>query len=249
MKNRFSFLSLSLLFLLACNLLSQPTAAPTLVPTDTSVPPTETVPAPEPSPTVAPLFFRDDFNEVLAEGWTWQNETPSHWNLTAERGWLELTVLGGHIPSGDYSNLLLRLAPSGNFRLETRLRFEPVANFQFAGLIVYQSDVDFLMAGRAYCERSDLCVGDGLYFDNYINSNFVGDNLATPYTQGAEVSLRLERLNDTYTFFASADGSNWTEIGAQRNALNPLLVGLTTGQNESGPVMAQFDYFQITGSP
>lgn len=248
MKTRFAFLSVSLLLLLACNLLSQPTAAPTLAPSPTSVPPTETV-APPPSPTVTPLFFRDDFNEVLAAGWTWQNETPSHWNLTAARGWLELTVLGGHIPSGDYSNLLLRLAPTGNFRLETRLNFEPIANFQVAALIVYQSDVDFLMAGRAFCDLPDTCVGDGLYFDNYINSNFVGANFATDYTQGAEVSLRLERLNDVYTFFASADGSNWTEIGSQRNALNPLLVGLTTGQNESDPVLAQFDYFQITDLP
>lgn len=248
MKTRTAFLSVTVLFLLACNLLSpQPTAAPTLPPSETSAPPpTATTP---PEPTAAPLFFRDDFNGVLAEGWLWQNETPSHWNLTSERGWLEMTVLAGHINSSDYSNLLLRLAPEGNFRLETRLNFSPAANYQVAGLIVYQSDVDFLIAGRAFCDRPDLCVGDGLYFDNYINSAFQTDNFATAYTQGADVYLRLERNNDFYTFFASPNGSDWTEIGSQRNGLNPLLIGLWTGQNESTALPARFDYFQVTGLP
>lgn len=249
MKTRLTFLSVSVLFLLACNLLSPPpTAAPTSPPSETSAPPQPTATVP-PEPTAAPLFFRDDFNEVLAEGWLWQNETPAHWNLTSERGWLEMTVLAGHITGSDYSNLLLRLAPDGDFRLETRLNFSPVSNFQVAGLVVYQSDVDFLLAGRAFCDRADLCVGDGLYFDNYINAAFQAGNFAADYDQGADVYLRLERDRDFYTFFASADGSNWTEIGSQRNGLNPLLIGLWTGQNESTSLPARFDYFQVTGLP
>jgi serine/threonine protein kinase len=217
---------------------SQSPVSPTQFPTATVTP----------EPAAAQSFFRDDFDGVLAEGWFWQNETPSHWNLTAEHGWLEMTVLPGRIKDGDYSNLLLRFAPGGNFRLETRLNFSPISNFQFAGLIVYQSDVEFLQAGRAYCEPSDLCVGEGLYFDNYINGVFQADNLAAVYRE-AEVYLRLERQNDLYTLFASANGTDWDEIGSQRNGLNPLLIGLTTGQNGSNPLPARFDYFQVTQLP
>jgi serine/threonine protein kinase len=217
---------------------SQSPVSPTQFPTATATP----------EPAAAQSFFRDDFDGVLAEGWFWQNETPSHWNLTAEHGWLEMTVLPGRIKDGDYSNLLLRFAPGGNFRLETRLNFSPISNFQFAGLIVYQSDVEFLQAGRAYCEPSDLCVGEGLYFDNYINGVFQADNFAAVYRE-AEVYLRLERQNDLYTLFASANGTDWDEIGSQRNGLNPLLIGLTTGQNGSNPLPARFDYFQVTQLP
>jgi len=249
MKTRFILL-LSALLIFACALPGpSPTSAPTVVsePTQTTVPPTLTAVIPTDTPTVASIFFRDDFNDALAGGWTWQNEDPANWSLSAERGWLQIMVGSGEITSSDYTNLFLRLAPSGDFQIETLLHFKPVADFQFAGLIIYQSDVDFLQAGRAYCAASDVCLGDGLYFDNFINSSWQAKNFATTYKQGDEVYLRLQRKGELYTFFASSDANNWTEIGQQRSGLEPLLIGLTAAQNTDGPIPARFDYFQVTG--
>jgi beta-xylosidase len=237
MKMRYILLIGSLL-LSACNL-----AAPAA--TNTSVPVTQVMPSATPIP--SSTLFRDDFDATLKEGWAWQNEDPASWSLSTRPGWIEINVQRGHIVASNYTNLMLRLAPAGDFQIETSLEFEPVANFQFAGLVVYQSDVDFLQAGRAYCDPSGTCVGSGLYFDNYSRLNVKGSNLAAPYEAGELVYLRLQRKGDTYIFFASPDAIHWIEMGQHQNELEPLLVGVVAGQNNDGaPISAYFGYFQIS---
>ena len=243
MKIRHILLAGSLL-LSACNLATS-ADKPASAPNSTPVPATEAVSNPTPIPTST--LFRDDFDATLEDGWAWQNEDPAHWSLNARPGWIEITVQPGHISTGNYSNLLLRLAPAEDFQIEASLEFEPVANFQFAGLVVYQSDVDFLQAGRAYCQPSGTCIGSGLYFDNYSRNKIQSSNLAAPYEAGKLIYLRLQRKGDTYTFFTSQDGISWTEMGQHQNGLEPLLVGLVADQNNDGlPIPAHFGYFQIT---
>jgi beta-xylosidase len=224
---------------------SSPTQEPTVAPA-TEVPPTQALPTATSVPSAD--LFRDEFNQVLAGGWSWQNEDAANWSLSAQPGWLEITLQRGHIVTGNYANLLLRPAPEGDFQIETSLGFEPQANFQFAGLVVYQSDSDFLQAGRAFCEGTDICLGDGLYFDKYRQNTSEPPNFATPYEGGASVHLRLQREGDSYTFFASPDGVNWTEIGSHQSDIEPLQVGLMASQNNDGvPLSARFDYFMISG--
>jgi len=246
MKNKL-ILSIGLLLSLACSLSTPaPTQDPVSVP-DTEVPTTQVPLTPTSEPTAAPAFFRDDFNQVLAGGWSWQNEDPVNWNMDARAGWLEIIILPGHIVTGNYSNLLLRSPFDGDFQIETGLVFQPAANFQFAGLVVYESDSDFLQAGRAFCQGADNCIGDGLYFDTYTNGTFQGTNFATPYDGGNLVHLRLQRRGDVYTFFASPDGLNWTEIGSHQSGVEPERVGLVASQNNDGvPLPARFDYFMLT---
>jgi beta-xylosidase len=246
MKTR-NIITIGLLLSLACSLSTPaPTQGPVSVP-DTEVPATRAPLTPTPEPTASPAFFRDDFNQVLAGGWSWQNEDSANWNMNAQAGWLEIRVLPGHIVAGDYSNLLLRSPFDGDFQIETSLVFDPAANFQFAGLMIYESDSDFLQAGRAFCQGGDNCIGDGLYFDRYTAGAFQGPNFAAPYEVGILVHLRLQRRGDAYTFFASADGISWTEIGRHQSDLEPRRVGLVAAQNNEGiPIPARFDYFMLT---
>jgi len=213
--------------------------------TDTSSP-TKTVPPPTSTATEKAGFNRDDFNGALASDWIWKNEDAQNWNLSAETGWLEIMVSPGHITSGSYSNLLLHPAPTGDFQLETAVKIIPVANFQFAGLIIYETDSNFIQAGRAYCDNPTTCIGEGLYLDNYVNSTFQSPNFATPYDSGELVYLRLQRQDDIYTFFASPDKNDWTEIGQHQNKMDPLFIGLIAAQNISSPIPALFDYFEVT---
>jgi len=243
-------LPFAMLVILACGLPGS--ATPDVQDTDEFIPAAET-PAPEQAdqsqsgrPTDEAPFTRDDFEGSLLPGWTWQNENPDQWSLSAEAGWLEIMAAPGHITGGSYANLLLRPAPAGDFQLETALRFVPQANFQFAGLIVYQSDADFVQAGRAYCLDSAVtCIGDGLYLDNYVNNTFQSPNFATPYDSGELVHLRLQRTGAAYIFSASPDGINWSEIGQQENGMDPLFIGLIATQNNSGLLPALFDYFEV----
>ncbi len=217
----------------ACSSPSAPKAEPALpiIPTNTDVP----APTIAPTPTPDLLIFKDDFNGAIGPGWTVQNINKKT-SLTNNPGWLEIIAKS---PVGS-KNYLLRPIPEGNFDLETKLIFEPVANYQIAGLIIYYSSTNFIQFGRAYVNGND-----GFYMDNIKSGNFIGSNFATPAPGTDTVYLRLRRQNDTYTSFYSEDGSNWIEIGSHTSTIKPKSVGFMAGQSTSGSRPAQFDYFVI----
>ena len=221
---------------------TQPSPIPPteLLQPSTEIPPTATV--------VDPNYFRDDFDTNLAAGWQWLRENPDNWSLTAVPGALQINVDGGQVSDETITNLLLRPAPAGNFQIETKVTFSPKANFQFAGLIIYESPPNLIQAGRAFCDLPDVCVGDGLYVDYYNNGSFVTPNFAAPYTE-SEVYLRLIRQGDTYTFQSSSDGSEWILRGGTVSTMNPLQIGLAAGQNTTGLIPALFDYFEVRSLP
>jgi len=193
-------------------------------------------------------YFRDDFDNNLGPGWQWLREVPSNWSLTAVPGWLQINVDGGEVSDETMTNLLLRAAPAGNFQMETRITFSPKADFQFAGLIIYESPSNLIQAGRAFCDLPDVCVGNGLYVDYYNNGSFVTPNFAATYPE-SEVYLRLIRQGNTYTFQSSADGSEWILRGGTVSSMNPLQIGLAAGQNTTGIIPASFDYFEVSSLP
>ena len=238
----------------ACNFLAPPTPAPSAIiviqPSSTatmipSLTPTEVPPTASPVPTADPNFFRDDFDGSLATSWTWVREDPNGWSLTDVPGELQMTVGGGYVSAHTNANMLLRPAPPGNFQIETQITFNPRDNFQFAGLILYESDSDFIQAGRGYC-RSFECVGEGLYMDYYRKGILVKPDFGQPYREVGPFLLRLSRRADTYTFEASGDGKVWFIVGSHTTDLNPLQIGLVTGQRLQGTNLpATFDYFEV----
>ena len=223
-----------------------PTETP-IPPTVTPVPPTET---PTPSPTPDPLIFKDDFEGTLGEGWEWVRENNEFWSLSNNAGWLEITARRGYVRDGTMENMLLRTAPETNFELETQLKFIPNGNFQIAGLILYESAANYVVFGRAFCNAQNVCVGDGFYFDQIANGDFVQDNFATTAPASDTVYLRLRREGNTCTAYASEDGKEWQVIGAHISETNPLFIGLVAGQTAQGtPQPAQFNYFTINVLP
>jgi len=241
----------SALLILACGLLSPGTPIPE--PTKPISPPTTPPPTPT-SPSslfsdLGTILFRDDFDGSLGVGWEWTREDPSNWSLTTAPGSLQINVGPGQVNAEDNSNLLLRPIPSGNIQIETKVTFKPVANFQFAGLIIYESSSNFVQVGRAFCDEVSICVGDGFYMDYYEDGSFVAPNYAQPFTQGDTVYLQLIRRDETYTLQTSTDGENWTLRGTTTSNMNPLQIGLVAGQNTSSVIPAVFDYFEVTSLP
>ena len=228
----------SLLFLLSCAAPTQSTVDPIQSPENIAV----TAPVNDPN------YFRDDFNEALGEGWQWRNEDANNWSLSAVPGALQIYVDGGQVSDDTIRNLLLRQAPVGNFQIETKVTFSPRADYQLAGLIVYESPPNIIQAGRAFCDLPDVCVGDGLYVDYYNNGNFVTPNFAASYTN-SDAYLRLVRQGDTYTFQSSSNGSEWILRGGTVSTMNPLQIGLVAGQNTVDLIPALFDYFEVRGLP
>ncbi|MBI5840435.1 MAG: DUF1349 domain-containing protein [Chloroflexi bacterium] len=218
-------------------------------PTETPIPSATLPPTPSPLPTAHLSFFRDEFNEYLGLGWQWLNEYPAKWSLTAVPGSLQIDLSTGYLFAGNIQNVLLRAAPAGNFQIETAMLFRPVENFQFAGIIVYESPLNYLQVGRGYCQGDPKCIGRGFYMEYYENKKSMPPNIALPYDKNTLLYMRLTREGDKYTFDASADGQIWYFVAERTASFEPLQVGLMAGQNEGSPVVADFSFFQVSSYP
>jgi hypothetical protein len=158
---------------------------------------------------------------------------------------LQINAGSGSVYDDTITNLLLRAAPMGDFQFETKVTFQPTADFQFTGLIAYESPLNYIQAGRAFCGSLPTCAGDGLYIDYYRNGEFILPNFAVAYSETDEIYLRLVRDRDTYVFHTSPDGSEWTLQGGQASAGQPMQIGLIAGQSRAGTIAALFDYFEV----
>lgn len=252
---------ISLLFatlISSCSLIPQPAVVPSSnlelrpLPTRTPVPsptPTEAPPTQTPSPTPDPKFFRDDFSGSLDPQWTWLREDPRQWSLTEEPGMLQINVRGGYVAAHTNSNVLLRPAPEGDFQIETQLDFHPTGNFQFAGLLLYENDSNFIQAGRQYCTAA-ACVGEGLYMDYYRRGVAIKPDFGQPQRGRDPIALRLSKRGDLYTFEASTNGKVWYLVGSHTGNFNPTQIGLVTGQHLRGTTApARFEYFEVRSLP
>jgi beta-xylosidase len=130
--------------------------------------------------------------------------------------------------------------------IETSLLFDPKDNNQFAGLILYESNENFIQAGNSYCDPVNGCEGQGLYFDIYLDGNLTLPRVINK-VELVSLSLRVTRQGNLFSFFTSPDGKVWYLVTRQEVAMKALQVGLVAGQNVDGntPPAALFDYFEI----
>ena len=219
------------------------------VPTEAAAPTNSSTTEPSLLPSESPtVSFRDDFNAALADGWTWIGENTGLWSLSANPGYLRITLNSGNC-STEVKNVPLQPAPAGNYEIGTLIDFTPISDFQVAGLFIYQDDANMLMFGRAFCSLVGQCVGNGVYFDSYINGAFTGSNFATSTINPSRLHIRLQRFANVFKGFYSEDGEEWVMIGQHSNDLVPSGVGLFTGQSCEEGVPADFDFFTITTLP
>jgi regulation of enolase protein 1 (concanavalin A-like superfamily) len=146
-------------------------------------------------------------------------------------------------------NILLREATSQNFQITTHVQFEPTSNFQGAGLIVYQDDLNTVALIRAFCNTPGQCVGNGIYFDNIQSGNWTGTNFGTDTVAKDEAFLRIDKTGSTLTGYYSEDGSNWVAIGTHDAPLADPKVGLLAGNSNVVGATAYFDYFMLQDMP
>jgi beta-xylosidase len=227
-----------------------PTPTNTLVPTST---PTQIPPTPTPTLTPFPPF-RDDFNQVLEEGWAWIRESRFGWNLHEKPGFLRIEV------ELDTNQVLVRHAPEDDFEISTRVLFTPFSNFQSAGLIILQDDEHFLSFHRGMCDYIEIvpeaCQGNAIYF-NHIDHDVgvpeegysIGPQYPTRTIEISEAYLRLTREGRIYTAYYSDDGETWVIIGRQESDLFPFYVGIHTFGAETYLAEADFDYFTLDTIP
>ena len=240
-------LTLLVLFLAACGGTPAPTVETTVTPVIFA---TQTIP-PTTTATVAPFLFRDDFEGTLAAGWSWIGEDPTHWNLTEVPGSMRIILQPSNMNDGEPKNFLVREAPNENFEIATLAHFAPTSNFQFAGLLIYQSQGSAFQFGRSFaqCQFEAFCAGNAIYFDIMEGGAGGKPNFVTSVTSESQAFLRLQRKGTSYTGYYSEDGTDWIIIGTHESNIKPQFVGLIASQAYEAETTADFDYFTIEVLP
>jgi branched-chain amino acid transport system substrate-binding protein len=202
---------------------------------------------PDPATLPAYTYWTDDFSATtLDEAWSWVNEDSTHWSLIANPGFLRITL-----QQTSYTNWLVQPVPAGDFDIQTHVVFNPVENFEIAGLVLYQENGTHLLLGRAFCEFGyPACAeGNGIYFDRMEDNLLTSDNFAmrTPYEDQAY--LRIIHAGENYTAYVSQDGADWWLVGrhvmgAEYN-LTSMGLATGTGAQEVAEIYADFDFFKV----
>ncbi len=204
----------------------------------------------------ARVFSRtDNFKEKkLRKYWRWKREDPTHWSLTARPGFLRIVAQPGGLLGGENNtkNLLMQKAPPGDFAITTHLFFTPTVNFQFAGLLAYQDDDNYVWLGRSYCDYAPpTCVGNGIYFDHEEKGVFIEHAILATTNQN-EAYLRIVRTGNSYSGYYSADNVNWSLVGTfiLAQGFTPKVgLGADTSYTAAPELNADFDFFRVTAIP
>lgn len=190
-------------------------------------------------------FFQDDFDGFLAKGWQWLNEDPANWSLQAVSGSLQINVGKGYLNLKNAVNVLLVSAPDGDFQVETSLNFPAKGRTHFTGLLLYESEENFIQAGHAYCNPVNRCVGNGIYLEEYNQGKLVQESFAAQNYDRDSVQLRLIYKAGVLTFLTSPNGLAWYRISESKPGFKILQLGLVAGQNQKEVTPVVFDYFQV----
>lgn len=194
------------------------------------------------APVTSPPIWIDEFDgPPLDSRWSWMNEDPAYWSLTARPGFLRITT------TEQLKNDLYQSAPPGDFIIQTSVLITPSENFQQAGLMIYLDEDNQLSLKRGYADPNvcPTCAGNAIYFDILDDGQFTNYVMTT--TVQGETHLRLIRTGPGNTFHGSVSENNidWTEFATHTVAFVPTTIGLRAAsfQAAASEIPADFDYF------
>ncbi|MFZ1701214.1 MAG: DUF1349 domain-containing protein [Pyrinomonadaceae bacterium] len=164
-------------------------------------------------------------------------------------------VLRVRIPSGKDMFGENRSAPryikaiTGDFQMETRVRFMPKENYQGAGLFIYKDEVNYLRFERAYGGVGGG--GEGIRIDYRKGDKY--EPLVTPNdlpTEAEEVDLRLVRSGRIFTAYWRLDeDSEWREAGEFESDYPETVMAGLIACNTAREVTAEFAYIRLLPVP
>ncbi len=208
-------------------------------------------------PPVAPIIYDDEFNgPTLNPRWSWLNEDPTHWSLTASPGNLRIVGKTGDMwmQCNNPTNLLLQPSPADNFEMQAKLVINPTTNYQQGGLIVFADQDNYLKLDVVWTTYHNGLVVEHLMEQQGVVLN----SFNWPWVKinsGTNAFLKISKIGSTYYGFYSSDGQNWTTVGsfAAPNLSNAkfgiyAIASFSQPASCSGSVpdiTVDFDYFHV----
>ena len=180
----------------------------------------------------------DQFDETTLDSrWEWLYEDPTHWSLSDQPGYMRIVTQQGSLLFGGAKNVLLTTPTLENYRISTKVDFQPTELVQQASLLIYQDDENFLQLGYRY-------IGDHAVTFRIETPE---DSQATNITATATTMyLRIKKFHNTYAGEYSIDGNTWFEVDRFNVQFNNAKVGLNVQNGPStADIPADFDYFEF----
>lgn len=213
-----------------------------------------------PTPTVAPLppdaikiekpinVSFSTYSKDWPVGWQWidpeEKYKPTSKNV--KKRVLSVTIPTGKDLYGDNRTAPRYVKPiTGDFQIETRVKFLPKENYQGAGLLIFRDDNNYIRFERAYGGVGGG--GEGLRLDMRTPEGY--KPLVTPNdlpTEAPEVDLKIVREGGMFTAFWRVDEeSEWREAGqAEADYPETILAGLVA-VNTAREVVAEFAHIRL----
>ena len=223
---------------------------------------------------VGGLLDRDEFDGTTLDGdWSWAEGRVG--GATVSGGLLRWEVEHTDLfVDSNTASVLVRDAPTGDYVVETKVRLQGLPdegccfNFAQAGLVIYDSDDDFVKLTSASIwetrqtefakEISDPQEGQSRYGNTVVGppgEDWTYLRIVVERLTGAD---QREALGDTerYTAYTSQDGVTWVRGGVWTHSLGTDaqigLVSMGATDQVVSPITAEFDYVRVsslTGGP
>lgn len=194
-----------------------------------------------------------DRSAFLADGWDFLARTASGSNRNTEQttgAVVTFDPAGGiHIPAdtgdlwenlNDTRNSLFRDLPSAWTRVSTRIRFAPVANFQQAGLVVYQDDDNYFQITHVFNGNRRI-----VSVSEQNGTGALTGSVAADEVTDVHLSLQRDPAGGTISASYSLDGVLWHPLGTSTQTLNAPRLGLIVGASEGGFPVATVDWVSV----
>lgn len=216
-------------------------------------------PTPSPSPTAYPVEAVKVDKLVNVSFSTYSKDWPVGWQwIDPEEKYkptphdVHMRVLRVRVPSKKDLFGENRSAPryvkaiTGDFQIETRVKFLPKENYQGAGLLIFKDDQNYIRFERGYGGVEGGT--DGIRIDAVQDGQLRSIvTTADHQTEAGNVELKFVRVGKVFTaYWREDDESEWRMAGEFESTFPETILAGPIMCNTASEVTAQFDYIRLT---
>lgn len=182
-------------------------------------------------------------------GWQWidPDEKDKPTPKDVKKGVLRVRIPNGKDMYGENLTAPRYVKPiTGDFQIETRVRFAPKENYQGAGLLIYSDAGKYIRFERSYGGVKGG--GEGLRLDVKDRSDYrpivTPDDIQTELT---EVDLKIVRSGKLFSaYWREDEEASWQEVGQYEGDFPDTVLAGLIACNTAREITAEFAYIRLT---
>ena len=209
--------------------------------------PTPIPPSPERIEEATNVSF-STYSKEWPVGWQWvdpdERYDPTPHNV--KKGVLQVNLTTKKNLTDKLSNAPRYIkAISGDFQIETRVKFLPKENYQGAGLLIYSDEANYLRFERSYGGPGGG--GSGMRLD--VSKNGLFGPFAAPgeiQTDVGEVEMRIVRAGNVFSaYWREDENGEWRAAGEFESDYPDTIMAGIAASNTAREVTAEFAYIRL----